>query len=139
MTNPRRGPPPPTFARIERAWRGQSIDAPDKPEGPPPPFASLMARRINWALAATMIGLCLFAAAGFVLPIRPDAIFGALGGASLDLALLGLRTHRIIGVTFRGRFIARREREPWLYWSSLGVFGLWGPIMLWLAWSDMAH
>jgi hypothetical protein len=129
--------PTPTFERIERAWRGQPIEAPDEPEGPPPPPPlSATARRLNWALATAAIGLCLFAIAGFVLTIRPEARIAALGAATLVLALVGLKGRRVLGLAFRGRFIARREREPVLYWASLVLLGLWGAFLVCVAaWS----
>ena len=81
-----------------------------------------------------MTGLGLFAAARVVFPYPPAEMFAALGAASLLLALLGLRTHRIVGLAFRGRLIARREREPLLYWASIIEIGLASAIL----WA-MAH
>jgi hypothetical protein len=116
-----------TPARIERAWRGQPIDAPDDPEGPPPPPPlSNTARRINWALAIAVGVLGLVVAAAIMLRLSLAVSFGALGAAFVVLALIALRTQRMVGLTFRSRFIARREREPVLYWSSLILLAGWG-------------
>ena len=78
-------------------------------------------------------GLSLYAGAGILIPIPPASIFAALAAAALILALIGLRTHRIVGLAFRGRFIARREREPVLYWASLILIGLLSAILGFLA------
>lgn len=121
-----RTPPRPTLAQIERAWRGLPIVGPEEDEGPPPPVLSPVARRNNWLLAALAVGLCVFAGVGGALSIPAQFVIGLVGAALLMLAMIGLRTQRMLGIAFRGRFIARREREPALYWLSLALIGFIG-------------
>jgi hypothetical protein len=138
MTSSRRRLPHPTFERIERAWRGRPIDGPDELDETPAPPLSKSARRLNWTLATVIAALYLFGVVGFFFPIEPLAMMTAVGCANLLVVVVGLRTGRIIGLTFRSRFIARREREPVLYWSSLALIGLWGLLVLWAVWSTRA-
>lgn len=56
--------------------------------------------------------------------------FVSIGSANLVAALAALRTWRVLGVAFRGRWIARREYEPGLYWASVARFGVSGGLAL---------
>ena len=56
-------------------------------------------------------------------------VFGGIGFANLFVCAHALRTRRIYGIAFRSRFIARREFEPVLYWSSLAIFAISGAFL----------
>jgi hypothetical protein len=60
-------------------------------------------------------------------------LFIAIGAMCFAVVALGLKSRRFIGLTFRSRFIARREQEPWLYWSSLCVIVAFGLTALGMA------
>lgn len=75
---------------------------------------------------------CLYIA-GFVALIAQasaELTFVAIGSANLMAALVALRTWRVLGIAFRGRFIARREYEPGLYWASIVLLGSSGSFLL---------
>ena len=57
-------------------------------------------------------------------------LFTAIAVTCFALVAFGLKSGRFIGLTFRSRFIARREQEPGLYWSSLCVIVAFGLIAL---------
>jgi hypothetical protein len=46
------------------------------------------------------------------------------------IVALGLGTGKTLGIAFRGRFIARRQHEPRLYWASLAIFALFGLVLI---------
>jgi hypothetical protein len=49
------------------------------------------------------------------------------------LVAVGLKSGRFIGLTFRSRFIARREQEPGLFWSSVCLVVAFGLVALGMA------
>lgn len=53
-------------------------------------------------------------------------IFLAIAGVCFVIVAVGLKTGRTLGVAFRSRFIARREREPGLFGCSLLLFAALG-------------
>jgi hypothetical protein len=56
-------------------------------------------------------------------------IFLAAACICLAIVAVGLKTGRTLGVAFRSRFIARREKEPRLF-GSLLLFGVIGAILI---------
>lgn len=122
----------PTLAQIERAWRGPPT-WPDDDAGPPPPARSHRARQIDRALLLVVACLFALAGAGLVFPLSARVIFSALGAANVLGVLVGLRTHRMLGIAFRSRFIGRREREPVLYWASLAMVAIVGAFLVFIA------
>ena len=128
---PDQTPTEPTLAQIEQAWRGERITgdvASDLPA--PPPRASRTARWINAGLL--VFAASVYAAAGLslVLQAHGEIVFAGVGLANLLVCVHALRTHRILGIAFRSRFIARRELEPGLYWLSLAIFAISGAFLL---------
>lgn len=61
---------------------------------------------------------------------RPSLVFITIAAASFIVVAIALKTRRMPGLTFRSRFIARRDQEPWLYWSSIGAVIVLGLISL---------
>ena len=120
----------PTPAQIERAWRGQPLTVDAAKDLPAPPRLSTAARRIN--LGLLIITASLYAVAGLCLALQPRAFFVAVGIANLFVCVHALSSHRILGIAFRSRFIARREREPVLYWASITLFATSGALLLFL-------
>lgn len=53
-------------------------------------------------------------------------IFLAIAAICFVVVAVSLRTGRTIGMAFRGRFIARKEKEPGLFGCSIILFGLFG-------------
>ena len=53
-------------------------------------------------------------------------IFLGVAGVCFGIVAIGLKTGRTLGVAFRSRFIARREREPGLFGCSLLLFAALG-------------
>jgi hypothetical protein len=121
----------PSLAEIEAAWRGNPIDQlNERGSSDQTPTASRMAGRINLGLVVLLV--CLYAAAfiGLVSQTSPALIFIAAGLGNLVSVLVALRTRRVLGIAFRSRLIARREREPGLYWASLALFAITGGFLL---------
>jgi hypothetical protein len=125
----------PTPAQIEQAWRGQPITVDAARDLPAPPHLSKAARRINlWLL---VFAASLYAVAGLCLAFQTSAeiVFVGVGLANLLVCVYALRSHRVLGIAFRSRFIARREREPVLYWASLSLFAISGAFLLFVLFS----
>jgi hypothetical protein len=124
--------PEPTPAEIEAAWRGKPVEQFPEPglRGAPRPAPTELGRSINRALLILMA--CLYSAALVALVAQAPAelTFVALGSANLVAALVALRTWRVLGIAFRGRFIARREYELGLYWASIALLGVSGAFLL---------
>lgn len=61
-----------------------------------------------------------------------DEVWPALAVAAVCFAVVGLAlyTGRVPGVAWRERFIARREREPYLYGCSLAIFAAVGAFLV---------
>lgn len=77
-----------------------------------------------------MAGLYLAGLIALVAQAPAELTFVAIGAANLVAALAALRTWRVLGLAFRGRFIARREYEPGLYWASIALLGVSGGFLL---------
>jgi hypothetical protein len=122
--------PEPTLAQIERAWVGKPIAKPEEDPHALPPAPSKVAARVDLALLVVFVCLYALAAVGLVFQVGPELVFGAVGAANVAYAIYAFRTHRILGVAFRSRFIARREREPGLYWASMALFAVSGAVLL---------
>ena len=120
----------PTLAQIEQAWRGQAVTVGAADDLPEPPRLSTVARRIN--LGLLILAASLYAATGLCLVLQAhfEIVFVGVGLANLLVCAYALRSRRILGIAFRSRFIARREREPVLYWASLSLFAMSGTFLL---------
>lgn len=123
-------PTKPTLAQIEQAWRGQPIRAIAE-DLPAPPQLSETARRVNWAILALVGALYATGALCLALQVPSGRIFfGAVGLANLLICVHALRSGRILGIAFRSRLIARKEREPVLFWASFVLFATLDAILL---------
>lgn len=130
-------PPPqtePTLAEIEVAWRGKPLEQPaeDARRGPARTPPTKSGRSINRALLILMACLYLAGLIALVAQAPPGLLFVAISSANLVAALVALRTWRVLGIAFRGRFIARREYEPGLYWASVILLGASGGLLLFI-------
>jgi hypothetical protein len=116
----------PEIAQIEQATRRQPIVASTADENP------RFDRRVNIAILALTAALYTAGALGLVFQAGGFAVFGSVGLANLLVCVHAQRTRRILGIAFRSRLIARREREPILYWMSFLLFAISGVFILFL-------
>jgi hypothetical protein len=123
--------PTPTYAQIERAWAGKPIDGPDLDDDSPGPERSNAEGLVDLALLALTPLLFLFGLVGLIVSLEPRLAFAAVGAGCWTGVAVALRTHRMLAVSpIRSRLIARREREPFLYWSSVVAAAGWGALVL---------